>query len=180
MAKVFKDPPMAAFRRPRNLKDIIIRTRLDNPLPIGGFTTCTDKRCLMCKFSGPTDTFSSPITGNSYKILGTTSCRTNNCIYLISCKQCQKQYVGETGDLRRRINNHRSTIKTKRITEPVAEHFNLDGHKWEDMTVIVIDHNPRWSDSDRKNKEKFWMHRLKSFHPNGMNKINDFTRMNMG
>jgi hypothetical protein len=48
------------------------------------------------------------------------------------------------------------------------------------MTVIVIDHNPRWSDTDRKNKEKFWMHRLKSFHPNGMNKINDFTRMNMG
>jgi hypothetical protein len=48
------------------------------------------------------------------------------------------------------------------------------------MTVIVIDHNPRWSDTGMKNKEKLWMHRLKSFHPNGMNKINDFTRMNMG
>jgi hypothetical protein len=108
----------------------------------------------MCKFSGPTDSFSSPVTGNSYKILGTTSCRTNNCIYLISCKQCQKQYVGETGDLRRGINNHRSTIKTKRITEPVAEHFNLDGHKWEDMTVIVIDHNPRWSDSEQEKQRK--------------------------
>jgi hypothetical protein len=81
-ARVFKNPPMAAFRRPRNLKDIIIRTRLDNPLPIGGFTTCTDKRCLMCKFSRPKDTFSSSVTWKSYKILGTTFCHTNNCIYL--------------------------------------------------------------------------------------------------
>jgi predicted GIY-YIG superfamily endonuclease len=63
---------------------------------------------------------------------------------------CIKQYVGETGDLRRRINNHRSTIK---------EHFNLNGYKWEDMKVVVIDHNPHWTDAERKNKEKFWMHR---------------------
>jgi hypothetical protein len=58
--------------------------------------------------------------------------------------------------------------------------YDNDRHCLPTVTVIVIDHNPRWSDSDRKNKEKFWMHRLKSFHPNGMNKINDFTRMNMG
>ena len=50
MARVFKDPPMAAFRQPRNLKDILVGTRLDNPLPNGGFTKCSDKRCLLCKF----------------------------------------------------------------------------------------------------------------------------------
>ena len=83
---------------------------------------------------------------------------------------CSKQYVGETGDLRRRINNHRSTIKTKKTKEPVGEHFNLNGHKWEDMTVVVIDHNPHWTDAERKSKEKFWMHRLKSFRPDGMNR----------
>lgn len=180
MATVFKEPPMAAFRRPRNLKDMVVRARLDNPLPNGGFRTCSDKRCLLCKHSEDTDTFRSPVTGRNYKIFGNTSCHTNNCIYLISCKACQKQYVGETGDLRKRINNHRSTIKTKRITEPVGEHFNLDGHKWEDMIVVVIDHNQTWSSTDRKKKEKFWMHRLKSFRPNGMNKIIDFARMNIG
>jgi hypothetical protein len=30
------------------------------------------------------------------------------------------------------------------------------------MIVVVIDHNPHWTDAERKNKEKFWMHRLKS------------------
>ena len=179
MVEVFKEPPLAAYRRPRNLKDMVVRTRLDNPLPNGGFKTCSDRRCLLCKHSSDTVSFNSPVTGRCYRILGSLSCQTDNCIYLISCKVCQKQYIGETGDLRRRINNHRSTIKTKKINEPVGEHFNLEGHKWEDMTVVVIDHNPRWTDAQRKSKEKFWMHRLKSFRPNGINKLNDFTRMNV-
>ena len=179
MVEVFKNPPMAAFKRPRNLKDMVVRTKLKNPLPNGGFRTCSDTRCLLCKHSSDADDFSSPITGRTYKIFANTSCRTDNCVYLINCKFCQKQYVGETGDLRRRINNHRSTIKTKKIKEPVGEHFNLDDHKWEDMMVLVIDHNPNWTDAERKNKEKFWMHRLKSFRPDGINKLSDFTKMNI-
>ena len=100
MAELFKDPPMAAFRRPRNLKDMVVRAKLDNPLPNGGFKTCSDTRCLMCKHSTDMDKFTSPVTGRTYTILGNMSCRTDNCVYLISCKACSKQYVGETGDLR--------------------------------------------------------------------------------
>lgn len=81
----------------------------------------------------------------------------------------------EYGDL---LNNHRSTIKTKIIREPVGEHFNMRGHKWEDMTVVFIDHNPHWADAERKSKEKFWMDRLKSFRPDGMKKQIGFTEMN--
>jgi hypothetical protein len=29
---------------------------------------------------------------------------------------------------------------------------------WEDMSIMVIGHDPRWSDTERKQKEKFWMH----------------------
>lgn len=89
---------------------------------------------------------------------------TNSCIFLISCKVCSQQYIGETGELRRRSNNHRSTIKT------VWEHFNMSGHKWEDMPVMGIDHNPHWSDAEMKSKRKFWRHRLKYFRPDIMNK----------
>jgi hypothetical protein len=46
------------------------------------------------------------------------------------------------------------------------------------MSIMVIDHDPRWSDTERK--EKFWMHRLKSFEPHGINKMVHFTRMNAG
>jgi hypothetical protein len=77
MADVFKDPPMAYFRRPRNLKDMVVRTRLDNPLPNGGFKTCMDLRCQLCRYSSDTETFSGPVTGRSYRILGKFSCKTN-------------------------------------------------------------------------------------------------------
>ena len=170
---------MASFRRPRNLKDMVVRTRLDNPLLNGGFKTCTDLRCQLCRYSSDTESFRSPATGRSYRILGNFSCKTNNCIYLISCDVCHKQYVGETTDLRKRINNHRSSIRTKKDL-PVATHFNGNNHRWEDMSIMVIDHDPRWSDTERKQKEKFWMHRLKSFEPHGINKMVDFTRMNTG
>lgn len=69
----------------------------------------------------------------------------------------------------RRINN---TIKTKQIKEPVGEHFNMCGNKWDDLTVVVIDHNLHWTDAKQKSKVKFWMLRLKSFRPDGMIIIN--------
>jgi hypothetical protein len=65
MANVLKDPPMASFIRPRNWNDMVVRARLDNPLPIGGFKTCTDLRCQLCRYSSDTESFSSPVTGHS-------------------------------------------------------------------------------------------------------------------
>ena len=47
-----------------------------------------------------------------------TNCNsTNDLIYLISCKLCSIQYVGESGqNLRDRMNNHKSTIRTCKRT----------------------------------------------------------------
>lgn len=47
------------------------------------------------------------------------------------------------------------------------------------MAVLVVKHNLDWSDAERKNKEQFWMHRLKSFRPEGMDKLSDFTNMDI-
>lgn len=51
-------------------------------------------------------------TGHTFKELGNTSCRTENCTYLISCKVCFQQYIVEilVGDLCISIINHCSTI----------------------------------------------------------------------
>jgi hypothetical protein len=78
MADVFKDPSMASFRRPRNLKDMVVKTRLDYPLPNGGFKTCTELRCQLCRNSSDTDSPSSPVTCLSYRILGNFSYKTHN------------------------------------------------------------------------------------------------------
>lgn len=98
-------------------------------MPNGGFKTSLDPRCLLHKHN--TDGFKSPITGRTHKIVGNTSFRTDNVIYFISCKVCSKQYIGKTDDLRRRINNHRSSCKINS-----SGNFNMSGHKWEDMTLV--------------------------------------------
>lgn len=36
MADLFKDPPMTAFKRPKNFKVMVVRARIDNLLPNGG------------------------------------------------------------------------------------------------------------------------------------------------
>lgn len=49
------------------------------------------------------------------------------------------------------------------------------------MTVLFIYYMfyPHSDRRERKNKEKFWMYRLKSFRPDGMNKQMDFIKMNV-
>ena len=87
------------------------------------------------------DDFSSHKTGESFKLKIKASCKSSNIIYLITCRRCGQQYVGETGQpLHHRINSHRFHIAHGRTDEsPVAEHFNGDLHSVTDMTVMVID-----------------------------------------
>ena len=69
---------------------------------------CQNTRCLIHKNKDkvPSKTFNevfnSTVTNRHYKIINLTptplTCSSNNIIYLISCKRCGIQYVGETRD----------------------------------------------------------------------------------
>ena len=61
-----------------------------------------------------------------HKIWGHITCTTSNIIYLISCRICGIQYIGETkNSLKKRFYGHRSTVKTQKLDTPVGQHFNL-------------------------------------------------------
>ena len=180
MKKAFPEPPMVSFRRPKNLKDNLVRSKLNTESSGGSFETCSDRRCQLCRSNTTTSEFVSSVTGLKYVIRGSLSCKSKNVIYLITCKKCGKQYVGETGDpLNIRINNHRSSIRHQRLYLPVAEHFNSENHDCQDMSVLPIDHNPKWSPVQRKTGGKFLANRLRTILPDGMNKIQDRFRMNL-
>ena len=90
-----------------------------------------------------TDKFSSHSTGENFQVRVRASCKSSNVIhaYLIMCRRCGKQYVGETGQLLHcRINNHCYDIMRWIIEDsPVAEHFNSMPHSQADMAFMVID-----------------------------------------
>ena len=113
------------------------------------------------------------VDGAKVRLKGSTDCKTMNVDYLISCGECGKQYVGETkGQLSVRMNGHRDDWKHKRFERsPVAEHFRLPGHDFlSHASVCCLDHNSGWTDKTRKQRESYWIRRLNTLNPSGINK----------
>ena len=96
---------------------------------IFNYQKCTNSSCSICKFAYCSiylvNKFNLPIQLMSY-----STCTSTDCIYLITCKNCKMQCVGETNNLYNRFNNHISSIncflKTGREPTKVASHFNSD------------------------------------------------------
>ena len=66
------------------------------------FVCCGSRKCKTCNHLVEENTFTSNVTGRIYDVSSTGMCmncgtkRTKSVIYLISCKKCGVQYVGET------------------------------------------------------------------------------------
>lgn len=131
---------------------------------------CGHKRCMCCSALMTGNSFRCSVTHNTYKFTQHANCNSCNIVYLITCAKCHKQYIGETGrSLKDRLNNHRSTVKTKQQTA-VALHFNDVGHSFKDLKITIIDVFSSDSDpSQRKQSEHFWIRELHTGYPTGLN-----------
>ena len=165
-----------AYRRPRNLRNLIVRAKVppltdanSSPIQHGNFR-CGTNRCVVCKdHMKEGDTFVSHSNNTSHCIRGNISCSTSNDIYVISCRGCGIQYVGETrASLKRRFYGHRSTVNTKKLDTHVGHHFNLPTHSITDMILQGIESLGTRLDTDRASREKMWMRRLRT-QPHGLN-----------
>ena len=61
---------------------------------------------------------------------------------MIDCQKerCRQHYIGVTQrSFRKRVNEHISYIKYKKISEETGEHFNLPGHSHTDMKFTIIE-----------------------------------------
>ena len=93
---------------------------------------CGKNRCKTCKNIVEGDSFCSNTTGKQYTVKSreaVMTCATKNVIYLINCKKCGIQYVGETSQaLRSRMNNHRQRLN-KMCDLFLYQHFCSNGHR---------------------------------------------------
>ena len=56
---------------------------------------CNESRCDICKnYMVFKNEFTCNATGKIYKVRDDLTCKSDNVIYLISCKKCKQQYVG--------------------------------------------------------------------------------------
>ena len=94
--RTFTPVPMVSYRSSRKLSSYLVRAKLYPTDRIVGSKGCGKKRCEVCVSVCETDTFTSTVTGETFKINHKLNCDDKCLIYLFMCECCDKQYIGET------------------------------------------------------------------------------------
>ena len=87
------------------------------------------------------------LTNETYKISHQIECKKKCLVYLLTCKKCLKQYVGQTIDtVRHRWNNYKINDRKFQRSEPSMQeqlfrHFSSLGHNGflNDLSMTFID-----------------------------------------
>jgi predicted GIY-YIG superfamily endonuclease len=113
------------------------------------------------------DTDSAKATATNFEIgiEGNYNCNSKNVVYLLECK-CGKQYIGETGDFRKRMNNHRSQCTRNPDTATYAHRLDTN-HTFLEYKITIIKGEFK-DDNHRKKFEKFAIDKFVVFR-NGLN-----------
>ena len=173
--KVLPEKPLLSFRRPRNLKDHLVRSKLRNlEYSDKGMNKCGKTRCQVCNYIIIGTEFTSTVTGGIYHINHAFNCDSKGVVYLITFKYCNLQYVGNTvTPFRLRFNNHNSSLlrygmgQRDICGQGLYAHFFEQGHgRLRDLQVQIID----VTDINKPNqRESFWIEKLMTYCPKGLN-----------
>ena len=135
--------------------------------------SCCRLHCTTCQHFYPSNYIHSSTTNETFYIRHPFSCDSKNIIYLITCTNCKKQYVGKSAKtLRERICQHHSSIK-KDQCRYISKHFNLSGHSVARLKVQVIDSTDTGNSEHLHKLELYWINKLKSTQPNGLNILSE-------
>ena len=97
LKRVLVEIPMISFERPKNLKDNLVRAKLQ-PLEekAKGMFCCGKVRYKVCNYVNyvkPGTTFVGDVDKRSFHINHSFHCDSSGVIYLVTCRRCNKQYV---------------------------------------------------------------------------------------
>ena len=154
LKQTFEKPPLVAYKRPPNLRQKLIRSKLP-PAPtikssrpkreLAGMKKCRRGRCETCDFVKEGKTLKANATSAVVNINSAVDCRTTNYIYLISYRKCRMQYVGKSKvEFSTRMGQHRRDVTNLQLHKTIGRHFNLKGHKLSDFECTILEkvHDP--------------------------------------
>ena len=161
---------LCAYRRDTNLRDSLVRSHLYNISASDedrGTFPCGRSQCNTCTHTNPSPTINTP--GGCITITSKYTCISQNLVYVIKCRTCNKIYIGETG--RRLGDRFREHLRSTRQTNtdlPVGRHFASPSHACTDMLVSVIC-SGFLDAQDRRRFEARMIFKHKTLHPGGLN-----------
>ena len=165
LKRCFQRPSLIAYKRSRNLNDILVRAKVTtgrkSQRKPGGYSLCK-RLCKACILGERASTHKCYRTNQEWQITAPINCQTDNVIYKLSCRKCPNfVYIGET--CRRfcdRLAEHRGYISQKKLHHPVGFHFNQKGHNVTDLLPIAIERVlPKGDSILRKKRESLWINR---------------------
>ena len=177
---------ITALRKPPNLRSFLVRARSDyhgkdhqkHDAAIRGrtYNVCTTVHCRYCTRIDMSGQITSSVTQRQYTSKYNVSCQSSNIVYCITCKRCQKQYVGQTKRrLMDRFQDHFYKISKALMNTDMGCHFNtLDHHGLEDVEIHIVDFIHITPDSAQRVRhvvQKNWIYRLKTMILFGLNLI---------
>ena len=168
LKETFPLPPLIAYKRPPNIRDKLIRAKVPPKTSSRPKRNVPGmKKCLNC----PVGPFVQ--TGNKAKSTATkftvdinqpVTCQTDNIIYLISCKKCPDQYVGQSErTLQERFSEHRGYVTNNHTSKATGHHFNQKGHSVSDMAVTILEKVHNRSEAHRKEREKMFIQKMNTY-----------------
>ena len=167
---IFSQPSLKAYRRAKNLRDLLVHSDLppDQPAQQPGTFPCKRTICRACPHVNQSTSIPSP--GGQIQITGHFTCTSGNVIYCISCRKCPRTvYIGEIGRrLADRFREHRLNVLHKKSDLPVAQHFNSPGHLLEDVRVAVLKSDLAKKDV-RQREEMRQIFKFLTLAPRGIN-----------
>ena len=189
MKELCPEPPMLAFRKPPNLRSLLIRAKVPaldykptpktcGPCSVKGLKK--GRKCELCQCLPTQSKVVSSYTSKTYplKLNSMADCDSTFVVYVIQCTTCptKPQYVGQTSNFRKRMNNHKSCIRLGKDTDNdcslLYEHFKLPNHSPQTVLFSIIEHCP-----DTRTlllSETKWIWKLKTCQPFGLNINNGF------
>lgn len=156
-----KHRPMAAYCRNKNLLDKLVQSKLSKP--------ALNTRKGSCRYYVSKRWVKNKTTNQIFEIQQSLSPHTVNCVYLISCTKCTKQYVGQTkNEINTRVYQHTHNIKHKIVKRRhLVQHFLIHGIN--SLKITGLQSDLRWSLQERLRMERLWIKKLDTTYPRGLN-----------
>jgi hypothetical protein len=165
MENYMREVPGLSLTRGKNLADLVVNAK--KKVEDGGSGPC-GRSCQLCGNMLQMEKVKDK-DGKELKIRGRLDCRTVGAIYGMYCVKCEKVvYVGKAMNIvMERFNGHRADMKGTDENKP-AFHFKKEGHRKEDMKVIVLEGVPGADDTYRIIRERWWINRMATFDEENM------------
>ena len=111
----------------------------------GRYTLCNRTNCSCYKAALTESTFHSTVTQEKITLFSNSSCKTNNCIYLVTYGICRIQHVGHTSTPFSKWLNIHCSWCTAGKNCPVTRHEKSKGNPFDSIKFQIIDQSVHWS-----------------------------------